>query len=775
MAEHKCWTDVHKIDKNKRRLLRTEFHKLVQEAFDMTTELEEKREECEHMFEKFLLYHRGSIHPAAFLGPINELDVWHWSEGHYAPLVLKKECTIKHGKYASRRGMVDGFDEKTHKYKIALLKEDSDEAAETGEYVTLPRKEFKVQVTLDYFQSVFADINAEKDTNYYSWLSEFFDLILVAAIFRMAANAKNGIKANREGSHIDLFVIYFLYFNLFLMHTMVWTRFTDVEGLLDDIMHQTFGFGMLLMSVFIPEYSRVFHEPLGILLGWLISVFSLLILHIYYYYVVPDPSCDRYCRRRIVALLISVFMACFALTSDHDDQDRLSTASAIGFLLSALPIFIVELNSVRMNSDQINPTTEFLSERLGILALILMGESIFALALIDMEKVSKAARRLLLEGRRLLAPAAEDCRRFLASSDSSYGCRPEIDMSDSDVWSSVLAICFAYILIMLIYMLYFTGHIGKSEYGFHALDNAGVLGSVTWLGSHMFYGFFLVLLGLGMKLLIYGIESKETKYLQQANDTITSALIAIVFFSYVIRFSHKQFFLPLKSRILRFLSIGIVALGFCNRGDEISAEEILAVAVGTMMVVVALDGHLRPSEDLLILVEEEGHGHGHGGDDDEDEYDGHDDTGVVQKKTSLQIGDDSSMVRTPSVHAYKKAKGVHRAQIVDSKSAMIENSQRRTVTTLDDVKAFRKKNLDMGMSMMGLEAWKSSDSEEDEDLSSVGDMDIQYDFVAEDIGKAVAYASDHENGGMTIEVTNVDEDEDDKKREPTTSDIPVHC
>ena len=72
-----------------------------------------------------------------------------------------------------------------------------------------------------------------------------------------------------------------------------------------------------------------------------------------------------------------------------------------------------------------------------------MGESIFALALIDMESVSSNARRLLLEGRRLLGPAATN---------------RDIDISDSNTWSAVLAICLAYVLIMLvtIYKLQYT-------------------------------------------------------------------------------------------------------------------------------------------------------------------------------------------------------------------------------------------------------------------------------------------------------------------------------
>jgi len=288
-------------------------------------------------------------------------------------------------------------------------------------------------------------------------------------------------------------------------------------------------------------------------------------------------------------------------------------------------------------------------------------------------------------------------------------------------------------LLMLIYILYFNGHIAKSEYGFHALDNASFLGSITWLGTHMIYGFFLVFLGLGLKLLVYSIENNTDKYLEEANDTIITSLIVIVVSCYIIRKSHKQFHWGLQSKLLRGLSIFFIALGYFNRGDAINPEEIVGVAVCAMFVIVMLDLYLKPREDILQFMHEEGE-HAHEEDEDDSQY-------ILSLPRQSEIS-----ARSPSAHSFNKAKGVHRSKLVDSASMMVEQSARRSqgldVATL---KTFRLNTLNARPSMLGLQAFRHSDSEEEcEEMSihsaQTDSQDIQFDYVAEDTRSVLTFA-----------------------------------
>ena len=57
----------------------------------------------------------------------------------------------------------------------------------------------------------------------------------------------------------DILVCYLLFFTVFLEHTMLWVRFTDAEGRLDDYIHKMFGFGLVLMAVMIPTGIYIYH------------------------------------------------------------------------------------------------------------------------------------------------------------------------------------------------------------------------------------------------------------------------------------------------------------------------------------------------------------------------------------------------------------------------------------------------------------------------------------------------------------------------------------
>lgn len=121
----------------------------------------------------------------------------------------------------------------------------------------------------DYFAGVFGEINESKGENFYSWLEEFLDLIVVASIVKIAEQMKWQLKAfvkkevdteSLVGMYYDTFCMFMMYFSCFTTHTMFWVRFTDIPGSWDDYLHMLYGFGLTMLALFIPEKSKLFED-----------------------------------------------------------------------------------------------------------------------------------------------------------------------------------------------------------------------------------------------------------------------------------------------------------------------------------------------------------------------------------------------------------------------------------------------------------------------------------------------------------------------------------
>jgi len=412
----------------------------------------------------------------------------------------------------------------------------------------------------DVFQSVFARLNEAKSDNYITWLAEFMDLILVAAIVKIASNTKYRFKhyvhflvdgwpdldapAHDEHhrrlftdeynhlhndhtrfefhhSHIlvenslfdilvDTFCIYFMFFAAFLAHTMLWIRFTDAPGRLDDFLHKIYGLGIVWIALYIPSKAPPFDNCEGIAIGWCIAIGALVLLHVFYYRL-SDDIAREYCKKRMVIFFMSIACALLALIP--------SGADVIFCFFAALVIVAIEVNSVRMvDQDVINATTEALTERLGIFILVLLGESILAIILTNLE----------------------------------FG-NHTIQYTDTKVQEVTWFIVQAFCLMIMLYILYFNGHSSEVEGG-HALDNAEFPGSVTWLASHIPLGFALLLLGTTFKLEVYNIEhaskhasteelldTHHDKSVEFSSILMFTSLGVATFFIFLIRASHIHY------------------------------------------------------------------------------------------------------------------------------------------------------------------------------------------------------------------------------------------
>jgi len=418
------------------------------------------------------------------------------------------------------------------------------------------------------FAAVYALLNGMKTDEFYSWLSEFMDLILVAAVVKLANHDKYQFKKYIKSStdhaqmwhtSIDSFVIYLAIFTCFTCHTFHIVRFTDIPGVLDDYLHIMVGFGNTIFALYIPELSKMFRRPGGLICGWWLSMFALFCLHLQTYFTSHNKSGKKYCVKRLIAIPLSCLLVGCVWAID---EAPLSKSFLFG--IGLLPILLVELNSLRIVNERRPAETEALTERYGIFVLILIGETILALILTSLE----------------------------IPDDDYDGIR---DLSNVYVRQSTTIVILCFVQMACLYIMYFNGHV--NEAGQHALDNPGSPGSCIWFIFHMFLGYGLFIVGSSYKYMIFMESKKEDdsysyfdegmEYSQQYSALgVLGCIICIL----VIRTAHINFkWLLVKSTISRSISLTpliVLSNVYVEAGSASHMAHLLLVTLFTIFNVV---------------------------------------------------------------------------------------------------------------------------------------------------------------------------------------------
>lgn len=419
------------------------------------------------------------------------------------------------------------------------------------------------------FSTVFAHINQIKSENFYTWLGEFIDLILVAAIVKLADHMKTQMKYfvkkdkdvdNLLRMYYNVFVVFTIFYTCFTCHTMFWVRFTDIPGRIDDFLHLVYGIGIGLTALCIPTQSPLFQENSadGVAFGWWISLLGLFSLHLLGYHKSHSKPGVDYCKKRIVATMISASILCLTVI-DWGKDFEWETGNATIFLISTLPILIVEFNGIRIVDEHAVAETEMLTERFGIFILIMLGESILALVSQSIE--------------------------FPVDTYDKSG----IDLFSTKAGEAIGLVVCSFIIMSCLYIVYFEGHVNMS--GNHALDNAGSPGGCVWLFFHLPLGYFLVVIGTGFKFILYYYNS-DSKYSKYATEycqwQICLGLIGAIGSILIIRTAHLNFYwLVYPSTICRpFMILPLVLCSYYQFENEFRN---LAIAAASMVFATLLD------------------------------------------------------------------------------------------------------------------------------------------------------------------------------------------
>jgi len=332
-----------------------------------------------------------------------------------------------------------------------------------------------------------AEWSQEKSQGYFAWILEFLDLILVANIVKASDQLLNLVTQYLVSEHLEYeehrwdiitafiqtFCVVFVFYCLFLEHMLIYRTFDDLPGFTDDLLHTFYGTGITLMGMSIPKSEgehegheievplQIFdHKPAfkGFLFGYDFVLGCLIIMYFIYWRIYPQHiagsqqrhPANVYCVRRIFTMVTAFFISLLTLAVDE------SWKKAVIFAASAFPIYVMELNGLRASSLYNNPHTEYLTERFGVFTMIMLGESIMSIILVDLE----------------------------------------FD-SDKKLWSSMIVGATSFLGSFLLFFIYFRGN--NAIGGEHAIDNHLFPGGLVWIGCHFPLACVLVTHSIGLK------------------------------------------------------------------------------------------------------------------------------------------------------------------------------------------------------------------------------------------------------------------------------------
>jgi len=343
------------------------------------------------------------------------------------------------------------------------------------------------------YRTFHAEMNESKKDDYLEWINEFLDLILVAIVIKISYQSKYEWKTDLQEQNfsalfrniVDSFVMYLIVYSLFLTHTASYLNFTNVKHIAwylnDDIWFFLHGLGLICIGIFIPNSNLMFFNARGLVFGYHVCLFALIGLHTTWYFCVQANG-KRYCVVHIIAYTISFIVTLPAYFLEG--HENASTRDAVIFGVSALIIFIVEVHSFSGSETLANGT--HWDERFEILTMILIGETMISLVLLDTDESTNAHVEL------------------------------------------VLCIAFSYTIMYVIYMTYF-------------LSNSRAVEGSTIPAIQLFFGYLLLAIGIFFKILVAGLTETLTSEARNASlQALTISIPVVQAMNWFLRIKHED-------------------------------------------------------------------------------------------------------------------------------------------------------------------------------------------------------------------------------------------
>jgi len=234
-------------------------------------------------------------------------------------------------------------------------------------------------------------------------------------------------------------------------------RFTNITGMLDDILYLGCVVSILFMSCYIEPWKHTMDNGGQLGLGVDSFYISFLFLHILYYHRIEKSR--NYAHRRIwtysTAVVINTLFGYFSRYLDNDVNSYGGIGhflNFMGIMLSSLIVFYVSLTGFIVQNKN-NIIVEHFVERFGVLIMITMGESILSLIIAD-----------------------------------------EYEQD----WHHNFVMLISFLLMYILKDLYFLTDVAPM---FHALRMDGSANSCLWVVLHFPLCLCLLLLGVGFKLI----------------------------------------------------------------------------------------------------------------------------------------------------------------------------------------------------------------------------------------------------------------------------------
>jgi len=206
-----------------------------------------------------------------------------------------------------------------------------------------------------------------------SWFELFTDLLFVGVIIKLANQFKYAWfhRNSRVPVIMEMLLVFVGFFILWLELCALFSRF-HITSIFSSLLEFTYVIGILLCAVSIQENKPLFEESLRKTwaLGFMISMISLTLVHAILFRL--NVKAFYYATLRICVFGLASVMMLISLFVGY-----LPTIIILVFVF--LLILIQSANSYRVTETRVPVNVEHFAERLGLIIMIALGESVLAI------------------------------------------------------------------------------------------------------------------------------------------------------------------------------------------------------------------------------------------------------------------------------------------------------------------------------------------------------------------------------------------------------------
>jgi len=282
------------------------------------------------------------------------------------------------------------------------------------------------------------------------------------------------------------------------------TRFINITGILDDILYALYLMTVVGMSVQIYPWKMMMEYGSHFSTWLSFAILTQLLIHILYYYVIPE--CRNYAWRRIYSYAAAIIVnSVGTFFSDWVNYGTIIIACGI--------IFYVSLTSF-VPQKQTDLTVEHFVERFGLLIMIATGQSILALLIGNME------------------------------SDDAY---------NQEVGEHIV-IFLAFTIMYILKDLYLNS---DAPVQLHALNKRALPNPCIWVFLHFPLSYCILTVGVGFMLVMSELDGETHRY----GLIVCAPLFLCMLIIDLLRATHTDFRWSIQSIIFRIINLVAIPLG----------------------------------------------------------------------------------------------------------------------------------------------------------------------------------------------------------------------